>query len=39
MYKSPITVNTMDEIVARFTPDFEKAYAEMMGKEKTDAID
>ena len=37
--REEIIKNTMDEIVARFTPDFEKAYEEMMGKEQTDAID
>ena len=31
--REEIIKNTMDEIVARFTPDFEKAYEEMMGKE------
>ena len=42
--RQEIVKNTMDEITMRFTPDFEKAYAEMMpncgarmdGKEQTD---
>lgn len=37
--REEIIKNTMDEIAMRFTPDFEKAYAEMMGKEKDDAAD
>lgn len=31
--------NEMKKITMRFTPDFEKAYADMMGKEKDDAAD
>ena len=30
--REEIIKNTMDEIVARFTPDFEKAYEEMRGE-------
>ena len=35
--RQEIVKNTVDEFTIRFTPDFEKAYAEMMGKEQTDA--
>lgn len=34
--RQEIVKNTMNEIAMRFTPDFEKAFAEMMGKEQTD---
>lgn len=34
--RQEIIKNTMDEIAMRFTPDFEKAYAEMMGKEQNE---
>ena len=35
--RQEIIDNEMKQITMRFTPDFEKAYAEMMGKEQTDA--
>ena len=34
--RQEIVKNTVDEFTIRITPDFEKAYAEMMGKEQTD---
>lgn len=37
--RAEIVKNTMDEIAMRFTPDFAKAYAEMMRKEQTDETD
>ena len=34
--RQEIIKNTTDEIAMRFTPDFAKAYAEMMGKEQNE---